>query len=304
MGGGFDVGLFAGSDAISVSDAVARVRRAAAEGFGMVWLPQTNGLDAFTVLAIAGREVPDIGLGTAVVPIQGRHPIPLALQALTAADAAGPGRLTVGLGVTHPSLSEGWFGVPYRGIVDVCAEVIEALDGLLSPERRADVVGEHLTARVSTPLEGPRPSTVLAALGPRMLELAGRTTDGTVTWMTGPAALSRDITPLLRRAAEQAARPSPRIVVGIPVCVTDDPAAARERLAPMMARVATMPSYARKVAAEGIDDPVDLVVLGDEDRVREHLARFVDAGMTELCANVVGTADEQAHTREFLASLR
>jgi F420-dependent oxidoreductase-like protein len=303
VAGDFEVGLFAGSDATSVADAVERVRRASADGFEMVWLPQTNGLDAFTVLAIAGREVPDIALGTAVVPIQGRHPIPLALQALTAADAAGPGRLTVGLGVTHPSLSEGWFGVPYRGIVDVCAEVIEALDGLLSAERRCDVVGEHLTARVSTPLTGPPPSTVLAALGPRMLDLAGRATDGTVTWMTGPDALGRDIAPPLHRAAERAGRPSPRVIVGIPVCVTDDPAAARERLAPMMARVATMPSYARKVAAEGIDDPVDLVVLGGEERVADHLTRFVAAGMTELCANVVGTADEQARTREFLVSL-
>jgi hypothetical protein len=93
------------------------------------------------------------------------------------------------------------------------------------------------------------------------------------------------------------------VIVGIPVCVTDDPAAARERLAPMMAQVATMPSYGRKVAAEGIDDPVDLVVLGDEERVGEHLSRFTEAGMTELCANVVGTADEQARTREYLVSL-
>ena len=303
MVGGFDVGLFAGSDATSVADAVARVREAAADGFEMLWLPQTNGLDAFTVLAIAGREVPDIALGTAVVPIQGRHPIPLALQALTAADAAGPGRLTVGLGVTHPSLSEGWFGVPYRGIVDVCEEVIEALAGLLSPERQCEVVGDHVTARVSTPLGGPAPRTVLAALGPRMLELAGRTTDGTITWMTGPVALDRDVAPPLRRAADRAGRPPPRVIVGIPVCVTDDPASARKRLAPMMERVATMPSYARKVAAEGIDDPVDLVALGNEDRVGEHLSRFVEAGMNELCANVVGTADEQARTREFLVSL-
>lgn len=295
--------MFAGSDAKSVDEAVDRIRAAAADGFGMVWLPQTNGLDAFTVLAIAGREVPDIALGTAVVPIQGRHPIPLALQALTAADAAGPGRLTVGLGVTHPSLSEGWFGVPYRGIVDVCDEVVEALDGLLSSDRRCEVVGDHVTARVSTPLSGPPPGMVLAALGPRMLDLAGRRTDGTVTWMTGPVSLGRDVVPALRRAAEGALRPTPRVIVGIPVCVTDDLTAARERLAPMMERVATMPSYGRKVAAEGVDDPVDLVLLGDEDRVGEHLARFVGAGMTELCANVVGTPDEQARTREFLVSL-
>ncbi len=299
----FAVGLFAGSDATSVADAVDRIRVAAAEGFGMVWLPQTNGLDAFTVLAVAGREVPDIELGTAVVPIQGRHPIPLALQALTAADAAGPGRLTVGLGVTHPAVSEGWFGIPYPGIVDVCAEVVEALGGLFSTERHTDVAGRHVTARMSTPVGGPPPSTVLAALGPRMLDLAGRATDGTITWMTGPTALGRDITPRLHEAAEKASRPGPRVIVGIPVCVTDDALAARARLAPMMDRVATMPSYARKVAAESVADPVDLVVLGNEDRVGDHLSRFAASGMTELCANVVGTTEEQARTRAFLSSL-
>lgn len=94
--------------------------------------------------------------------------------------------------------------------------MIEALNGLLSLERRCDVDGDQVTARVSTPLEGPPPSTVLAALGPRMLELAGRATVGTVTWMTGPVALDRDIAPPLRRAA--------------------DAEAARERLAPMMQR--------------------------------------------------------------------
>ena len=304
MTGDFDIGVFAGSDAVSVDHVTDRVRRAAADGFAQVWLPQTNGLDAFTTLAVAGREVGGIALGTAVVPIQGRHPITLALQALTAADAAGPGRLTVGLGVTHPAVSEGWFGVPYRGIVEMCAEVLEALDGLLSEERRCEVVGDHVTARMTTPLDGPPPGTVLAALGPRMLDLAGRATDGTITWMTGPVALGRDVVPPLRRAAEDAGRPAPRVIVGIPVCVTDDPTAARERLTPMMERVATMPSYARKVVAEGVDHPVDLVVLGDEARVAEHLGRFAEAGMTELCANVVGAPEEQQRTRAFLTSLR
>ena len=304
MNGDFDIGVFAGSDAVSVDDATDRVRRAAAEGFAQVWLPQTNGLDAFTTRAVAGREVGDIALGTAVVPIQGRHPIPLALQALTAADAAGPGRLTVGLGVTHPAVSEGWFGVPYRGIVEMCAEVLEALDGLLSEERRCEVVGDHVTARMTTPLGGPPPATVLAALGPRMLDLAGRATDGTITRMTGPVALGRDVVPPLCRAAEDAGRPAPRVIVGLPVCVTDDPTAARERLTPMMERVATMPSYARKVVAEGVDHPVDLVVLGDEARVAEHLGRLAPAGMTELCANGVGTPEERPRTRAFLNTLR
>ena len=90
---------------------------------------------------MAAVKVPGIRLGTAVVPIQGRHPIPLAQQALTVADAAGPGRFTLGVGVTHAVVSEGWYGVPYRDVVALCEEELEALDGLLSTRRQADVRG-------------------------------------------------------------------------------------------------------------------------------------------------------------------
>jgi 5,10-methylenetetrahydromethanopterin reductase len=297
------IGLFAGTTAVTVDDAVAQARAAADDGFGALWYPQVAGLDALTVLAVIAREVPDLHLGTAVVPIQGRHPLPLALAALTVADAAGPGRFTLGLGVTHPSLSEGWFGVPYRGIVDACAEVLEAVDGLFSERRRADVDGTHLSVHVETALTAAAPSVMLAALGPRMIDLAGRASDGTITWMTGPSALGERITPTLHAAAAAAGRPAPRIVVGIPVCVTDDPAGARDRLAPMMDRSATMPSYRRQIDAEGVAAPVDLVVLGDEDAAAAHLARFEAAGMTELCATVAGSAEERARTRRFLATL-
>ncbi len=86
------------------------------------------------------------------------------------------------------------------------------------------------------------------------------------------------------------------------MCVTDDVAGARERLAPMMARVATMPSYRRQVATEGVADPVDLVLVGDEATVSERVAGLAAAGMTELCANVVGAPEEQDRTRRFLAA--
>ena len=297
------IGLFAGTAAVTVDDAVAQARAAADDGFGALWYPQVAGLDALTVLAVIAREIPDLHLGTAVVPIQGRHPLPLALHALTVADAAGPGRFTLGLGVTHPSLSEHWFGVPYRGIVGACAEVLEALDGFFSERRRADVDGTHLTVHTETALTAPAPSVMLAALGPRMVDLAGGACDGTITWMTGPTGLGEQITPALRAAAAAAGRPAPRIVVGIPVCVTDDPVGARERLAPMMNRSATMPSYRRQIDTEGVAEPVDLVVLGDEATVAAHLTRFEEAGMTELCATVAGDAEEQARTRRFLTAL-
>jgi len=57
------------------------------------------GLEALTSLAVAGSQVPGIELGTAVVPTYPRHPAVLAQQALTAALAVGPGRLTLGIGL-------------------------------------------------------------------------------------------------------------------------------------------------------------------------------------------------------------
>src|SRR4051812_48510930 len=99
------VSLYGGNDATTLDEVVGRVRSAADEGFGAIWFPQTAAMDTLTALAVAGREVAGIELGTAVVPIQGRHPIPLAQQALTVADAA-PGRFTLGIGATHAAVSE------------------------------------------------------------------------------------------------------------------------------------------------------------------------------------------------------
>jgi F420-dependent oxidoreductase-like protein len=297
------ISIYGGSDATTVDEVVARVGAAAREGFPAFWLPQTAGLDALTALAIAAREVPAIGLGTAVVPVQGRHPIPLAQQTLTLADAAGAGRVTLGIGVTHKPVSEGWYGIPYRSVVQLCDETLRVLDGLLGQSRRADVDGDYVHAHIELPLAVARPGLVVAALGPKMLELAGRHADGTVTWMTGVSTLRKDVVPRLRSAAEAAARPEPRVVVGLPVCVTDDAAGARGRIAPGMAGTARMASYARMIASEGVSDAVDIALIGNEDDVAQRIDALVQAGMTELCANVLGDADERARTRTFLASL-
>jgi 5,10-methylenetetrahydromethanopterin reductase len=296
------ISLWGGADVATTAEVVDRVKAAADEGFDRIWFPQTASLDALTALAVAGDRVPGIRIGTAVVPIQGRHPIPLAQQALTVADAAGPGRFTLGVGVTHGVVSETWYGIPYRGIVDVCREELQVLAALLSPSRKADLVGDHLTARFTLGMATPRPGLVLAALGPRMLELAGSLCDGTVTWMTGPVALGRDIVPRISAAAAGAGRSAPEVVVGLPVCATDDIADVRARTRPAMAGAATMPSYRRMVAAEGVDDPVDLALIGDEDALGERLGQLERAGATELMANVVGTPEERTRTRAFLAS--
>ena len=294
------VSVWGGADTTTVDAVVARVDAAATEGFGSIWFPQTAGLDVLTALAVAAAKVPGIRLGTAVVPIQGRHPIPLAQQALTVADAAGPGRFTLGVGVTHAVVSEGWYGIPYHDVVALCEEELEALDGFLSTRRQADVEGVYLTARLTLSVPVAQPGLVVAALGPKMLRLAGRYSDGTVTWMTGPKTLASQVVPQITAAATKAGRPTPRVIAGLPICVTSDREEARDRIRPILAGSARMPSYGRQLAAEGLDDPVDLACIGDETEVAGRLSSLNGIGVTELLANVLGTEEEVARTRSFL----
>jgi len=294
------ISVWGGSDITTVDEVVARVGAAANEGFPSIWFPQTAGLDVLTALAVAAVSVPTIRVGTAVVPIQGRHPIPLAQQALTVADAAGPGRFTLGVGVTHAVVSEGWYGVPYRDIVGLFEEELEALDGLLSTRRQADLEGARLTARLKLSVPVVPPGLVVAALGPKMLRVAGRLSDGTVTWMTGPNTLESQVVPRITVAAAEAGRPAPRVIAGLPICVTGNREEARDRIRPILAGSARMASYARQVAAEGLDDPADLAYIGDEAEVAARLAPLEGIGVTELLANVLGTDEEVARTRSFL----
>jgi F420-dependent oxidoreductase-like protein len=296
--------LYGGPECRTVAAMIERVTALHAWGFETVWFPQTAGLDTITALAAVGQAVPQVALGTAVVPIQGRHPITLAQQALTLASVAGESPVTIGLGVTHAELSEGWYRIPYRGIVDVCDEFLQLMSRFLQPERQADFRGDHFGANVTIEVEGPTPSLMLAALGPRMLDLAGRLTDGTVTWMVGPRGLQDHIVPALSESAERAGRPSPQVVVGTHVCVTDDVSSARDRLNAMMGGSNLFASYQRTLAAEQVDDAADLALYGPEERVREGVARLHHAGATALMASVVGTPAEQERTLDLLRTMR
>jgi F420-dependent oxidoreductase-like protein len=297
------ISLFSGADATSVGQVTERVQAAAEYGFACIWFAQGFNLDAPTAIAVAGSKVPGIDIGTAVVPIQGRHPLPLAIQALTVASAVGPGRFTLGIGVTHKMVSEGMFGVPYKSVVDLCAEELSVLSPLLGADRKVTFEGPTMTARASIGTDSQSPGLVVAALGPRMLDLAGRYSDGTVTWMTGAATLRRDVVPRIVEAAGQAGRPDPRVIAGLPVCVTDDVAGARDRIGAAMAGPASMASYRRMLDAEGVSDPVDIAILGGEDEVVSQIRAISESGATELLANVMGTHDEQLRTRSFLGRL-
>jgi F420-dependent oxidoreductase-like protein len=297
------IGIFAGHVANGPIDkVVAAARSAADDGFATFWLPQIFGMDALTALAVAGREVPDIELGTAVVPTYPRHPIVMAQQALTTQSVTG-GRLVLGIGLSHQPVIEGMFGLSFDKPVRHMREYLEVLMPLLRGEP-ASFGGETLSGRVAVDVRDAAPVPVLlAALGPKMLELAGRVADGTATWMTGPATIADHIVPTISAAAEAAGKPPPRIGVGLPVCVTDDVSAARQGAAELFSIYGTLPSYRAMLDREGAEGPADVAVVGDETAVRASLDHLESIGASDFVANIFGSAEERDRTRSFLQSL-
>src|SRR5690349_3060462 len=114
----------------TLDELVDEARRSAKQGFDTFWVSQIFGHDSLTALAIVGREVPDIELGTAVVPTYPRHPMMLAQQALTVQAASG-GRLCLGIGLSHQIVVESMWGLPFTKPVRHLREYLEALMPLL-----------------------------------------------------------------------------------------------------------------------------------------------------------------------------
>src|SRR5688500_12887657 len=123
-----DIGVMVGGNGPDA--VVAAVREVAEAGVRRAWLPQVFTGEALTIIAIAGREIPDIDFGTAVIPTYPRHPLLLADQALTtaaaigargtggvppteAAGAAKESRLHLGIGLSHQLVIEGMLGMAF-----------------------------------------------------------------------------------------------------------------------------------------------------------------------------------------------
>ncbi|HWS32430.1 MAG TPA: LLM class flavin-dependent oxidoreductase, partial [Actinoplanes sp.] len=163
--------------------------------------------------------------------------------------------------------------------------------------------GDFLTVHGTTDVPGAEPPPVLlAALGPAMLRLAGSAAGGAITWMTGPRTLESHVVPLVTAAA--VGRPAPRIVAALPVCVTDDAAAARDRIAGRFGLAGLVPEYRRVLDIEGVTGPQDVALTGDEEAVTRGIELLAATGITEFVAAPVGTAHEQHRTLGLLQSVR
>ncbi len=300
------IGIFGGAGGPSGADPLvgltSAVRTAAEEGFGSFWTAQIFEVDALTALALAGRQVPGIQLGTAVVPTYPRHPMMLAQQALTVSLALG-GRLRLGIGLSHQPVVEGMWGISFDRPVRHMSEYLDALVPLIE-QRKVSASGQMITARGEIAVgDAPAVPVLVAALGEQMLKVAGKKASGTITWMVGPRTLAEHIVPTITGAAADAGRPAPQVVAGFPICVTDDVDAARRRAAKLFEIYGQLPSYRAMLDREGLSGPEDVALIGDEATVGAALDDIAATGATELSASEFGTGPADAErTRAFLAS--
>ncbi|MFT7648292.1 MAG: 5,10-methylenetetrahydromethanopterin reductase [Candidatus Poriferisodalaceae bacterium] len=295
-------GLAGGIAISSIAEAVDVARYANAAGFDGLWISHSNAVDPIVALACVADEIPDLGeVGTSVTPIYGRHPIGLAQLARTAQSTLG-GRFTLGVGASSRGAANDSMGLSWSRPLQFTREFIDGLQPLLGGELAA-VEGEQLTTRAELNIDAVDTPILLAALGPRMLDLAGRRVAGTSVGQCGPRTIASYVAPTINEAAAAAGQPTPRIMALIRICVTDDHAGAYVLAGETAQRYRMVPSYSAVQDKEGLADPAELHLIGSWERILDGLGAYAESGVTDFRLEVAAHTEEAREaTRDALAA--
>ena len=287
----------------TVDEVVANAKAAEAAGFATAWVPHIPwSLDAFTALTLAASVTDRIELATGVVPTYPRHPMSMAQAAMSTQAVAG-GRVTLGIGPSHPVVIENMYGISYERPAAHTADYVRALQACFATGPDNNIVsyqGEFYKFAAMLDVPGSADVPVLvAALAPKMLQLTGELAQGTVTFWADEHTVEDHVVPRINKAAADVGRPAPRIVVGMPVAVVDDVDDARRRGAAMFSNYESIPTYRRVLDRNTTPNPVDAALIGDEKTVRARLQRFADVGATDFMASALGLGSDRTKSRDL-----
>ena len=281
-------GCWAAPDALSGADVASFARRVEELGYAQLWINETFGRDPFALAAHLGAVTSTLRLGAGIANVYNRHAGVMKQGACTVAEQTG-GRFTLGLGVSTPVIVTRMRGIPYDKPLSYMRSYLDAME-----------------ASRYTSVQPPAPvPTVLAALGPRMLELAAERTDGAHPYNT---------TPEHTAFARSVMGPGPQLCVEQKVMLTSDADQARATGADVMKFYTRAPGYRDCWKRFGFDDddidgPSDrfidaMVAWGDADAIEQRLAEHADAGATQVCIQVLHpTAGMGAFDYDALAAL-
>lgn len=267
------LGIWYHTDGRSAAEAADFAGNVESLGYSTLWIPDTVGRDPFAHIAWLASQTATLNFATGIANIFHRHPGPMKQVANTLGEQTG-GRFLLGLGVSHGPLVAGLRGLDYS--------------------KPLTKMREYLIAMESQPYMGRMPDEpvpiVLAALGPRMIELAGTASDGAHPYWTTPEHTAQ---------AREIMGPDALLCVEQKVCLSTDAGAAREAAKAAIAMYADLPNYRNNWKRLGFTDDeiqhrdnrfIDAVVIwGDEDRVRAGLQAHYDAGATHVCLQPLST---------------
>jgi F420-dependent oxidoreductase-like protein len=277
----------------TLDESVARAVSAERLGYESVWTTQLpDARDASLVLAAYAAATQRVTLGTGVLPIYTRHPTAMAQMAATLDELSG-GRFILGIGISHKVTVEGMWGLRLENPIQAMREYLTIVRTSLT-EGACSHDGEHFTARGI--YSGPRRADLpimISALNPRMLELAGELADGVVLWMCSPAYVREHVLPTVATGRSKVGKSLDgfEVVAAVPVCLTEDRAAALDVFRQTVTRYASLPYYRKMMDASGfkaeleageISDAMldELAGVGDEEQVRSAIRRYREAGVT------------------------
>jgi F420-dependent oxidoreductase-like protein len=219
------------------ADHLAFAQEADRLGYAVVWAAEAYGSDSPSTLAWIAGQTGRIDVGAAVMQIPARAPASTAMTAATI-DSLSGGRFRLGLGVSGPQVSEGWYGVRFGKPLARTREYVDIVRMALR-RQNVEYAGEHYTL----PLPGgpgkalrlgfhpPREDIpiYLAAIGPRNLELAGEIADGWLAIFYAPEHAAEHLAVIdAGRAKAGRTRDGFDVAPSVPVVVGDDVAMCAE----------------------------------------------------------------------------
>lgn len=262
------LGVWWFNDTMTSSAAAEFATRIEQLGYGTLWMPETTGRDPFAHSAYLFSRTSHLNLATGIANVHHRHPGMMKQAALTLAEQSG-GRFVLGVGVSHARMVEGTRGLKYEKPMATMRAYLEAMRS--SPYTALEPTEAH--------------PIVVAALGPRMLELAAAAADGAHPYLTTPEHTAR---------ASEIIGPNKMLCVEQKLVLCTDAAEARSTARRSLARYLALPNYYRNWFRLGFDESdlqsggsnrlVDaLFAWGNERVLRDRIEAHQRAGATHVC---------------------
>jgi probable F420-dependent oxidoreductase len=255
------------TETMSGADAVALAQRIESLGYETLWLPETAGKDPFALIGMLAANTTKLRFATGIANIFHRHPGVMKQAAMTLAEQTG-GRFLLGIGVSHGPMVAGLRGLDYSKPLASMSSYLDGMDA--SP---------YMAYPPAEP-----PKRVLAALGPKMLELAREKADGAHPYWTTP-----DHTALARKILG----PDKLLLVEQKVVGTTDADAARGAAIGAVNMYRTLPNYRNNWLRLGFtDEEIDanaprfldaVVAWGTTDQIKARVQEHIDAGADSVC---------------------